>query len=80
LVVTTLWYKTFYTTYTDNEYGIKNKGKETIFGKLIASQIFSIPTAYVSYIAYANLFRVATPFVVPLAVWLITSLYVIAKL
>lgn len=49
-------------------------------GKLIASQIFGIPSAYVSSKAYANLFGNAAPPVLPLAAWLIVSLLVIVKL
>lgn len=51
-----------------------------MLGKLIVSQIFGIPSTYVSSTVYSNLFGVAAPLVIPLAAWLIVSLYVLAKL
>lgn len=50
-----------------------------MWGKLIISQIFSIPAAYVSAVAWSSLFG-SIPFIVPLATWVLTSIYVIAKL
>lgn len=47
--------------------------------RLIVSQVFAIPSAIVSSIVWSSLFG-AAPFVVPLAVWVITSLYTLSKL
>jgi hypothetical protein len=55
------------------------KARITSKAKVIASQIFGIPAGVVTQMAGAELFG-SMPFYIPVAAWLLTSLFVIAKL
>jgi len=48
-------------------------------GKLIVSQIFAIPSAWASTAALIELFH-NIPWYVPVGIWAVVSLYVLAKL
>jgi len=49
-------------------------------GKLIASQILAIPTAWASTAALAQISNTSIPLCVPIGIWGFISIYVIAKL
>jgi hypothetical protein len=49
-----------------------------MLAKFVVSQVFGVPAGYVTYAICSSIGN--TPFYVPIAAWLLTSLYIIIKL